>query len=152
MKKTVKRRMAAVALSVGLLAIPLTEVQFQAYAAEESNDIITNDENGIPDKALYDYVLKKGYTNKDCFLTVEEAEKIQEVDIYSSKITDITGIQYLKNLKKLSIYKSKICDIRSLNGMSNLEKLNLSYNKKKYKWDKNFLYYCSHFFSFRQLI
>lgn len=120
-------------------------------------EIIKNDETGIPDKALYDLVLKEGdgfWGNKDGILTKEEAKKINMIQILDDsydEISSLKGIGFCENLTDLSIYSknqitdlsplrelklngldiylSQISDLSHLTGMNSLQRLNIGYSK-----------------------
>ncbi len=137
MKKSKFKKAAAIALSAGILAAPFApfaaEAPFagllKAYAEESGSQIIGNDASGIPDKALYDAVLKAGDSNNDGVLTKEEAEKITYLNVQASNVIDITGIQYMKNLDSLILLNNKIKDISALKQLTNLKNLNLNINQ-----------------------
>lgn len=98
------------------------------YAADDSDTVITNDENGIPDKVLYDAVLAEGDTNRDGVLTKGEAEGITSLKCSDKGIRSIQGIQFLINLNELELTRNAISDISALSGMNNLIELNMSNN------------------------
>lgn len=137
-----------------MASMPVYAEEGETNPVIPEEEIIKNDETGIPDKALYDLVLKDGdgfWGNKDGILTKEEAKKIQNLhtsydstdEISSLKgigfcenleylsignknqITDISPLSGL-NLSMLSIYDSQISDLSPLSGLSSLESLNLS--------------------------
>ncbi len=69
------------------------------YAIE---NIIKNDESGIPDSNLYAVALEAGDTNRDGILTTDEALTINNISIYESKNDiNLKGLSYFKNLTYL---------------------------------------------------
>lgn len=99
-----------------------------AYAADDSDTVITNDESGIPDEKLYNVVLEKGDKNKDGVLTRAEAEEITYINCIDYGIKDIRGLQFLNNLQDLSLVANNISDISSLKDLTNINGLDLSNN------------------------
>ena len=99
------------------------------------NNIIANDETGIPDAELYRWMLVFVDSNDDNVLTVEEAEALEELRYsWSSPISSIKGIEYFKNLKTISFdfhwkNSSQIKDISPLTNLTNLTSLDLSGNQ-----------------------
>lgn len=126
----VMKRKKLVMLS--LLMVGSLMASMPVYAEEgETNpvileeEIIKNDETGIPDKALYDLVLEDGdgfQGNKDGVLTKEEAKKIQYLSkSYDSidEISSLKGIGFCENLERLSIMnKNHITDLSPLSGLN----------------------------------
>ena len=56
----------------------------------------------IPDTNFLKALIQQGIdSNKDGKIQVSEAKFIENLDLMSSKITDLTGIEYFVNLKKL---------------------------------------------------
>lgn len=102
MKKEMVKRISAFML-VATMCVSACPT---AVMAEESpsvdNNIIKNDENGIPDKVLYEYLLENGDGtvdgNKDGKLSIEEGEKIQWLQIYLKGEQD--KVESFKNLSK----------------------------------------------------
>lgn len=123
-----------ISLLVIMLSLPMV-------SAEDS--VIPNDDSGIPDKNLYNYLISEFDENKDGKLEKVELEDIKWFiydkgeedlgDIYSLKglnnmtnletlsiletsITTLDGIQGLK-LKNLFVYGNKLTDISAVKGM-----------------------------------
>ena len=59
----------------------------------------------------------------------ENIDKVINLDISNSKISDLTGIEYFKNLKELDASNNNINDVSKIVELGNLTKLNLSNNK-----------------------
>lgn len=98
------------------------------FAAEKS-EIIANDENGIPDKALYDVVSEAGDTNKDGILTKQEAAEVVAIDAAKKGIKDIRGLQYLTGLKRVYLQYNEIRSLDSLSSFEELYELELNNNQ-----------------------
>lgn len=99
------------------------------YAISNSEVVISNSETGIPDKALYDGILKVADADKDGVLTISEAEAITELELIKCGIRDLTGLSYCKNLMALSLGYNNIKDISELSKIENLIILDLSNNQ-----------------------
>ena len=102
-RKKLKKEMAKRISAFMLAATMCVSACPTAVRAEESpsvdNSIIKNDESGIPDKVLYEYLLENGDGtvdgNKDGELSIEEGEKITEILIYldgKDKIGSFTNL------------------------------------------------------------
>ncbi len=75
-------------------------------------------------------VLSEKYDiDKDGKFTEYDANNIGELDISSSEISDLTGIEQLKNLRELEASNNNISNIEPLMSLSNLTRI-LVYNNK----------------------
>ena len=122
-----------VVTSSGVLAFAAqTSEQTSSEVTQTSSTIIPNDETGIPDKALYNYLLDYD-TNKDGQLSISEAESITGDKWYfnysNAGIKDLTGIKYLKNLQYLALSNNQITDLTPLKDLKNLKEIEFSNNK-----------------------
>ncbi len=141
-----KRKITKILISAMVIAL-LTLTNKNIYAAP--TDVVY-----IPDENLkksLNYALGR-YTAED--ITEEDMAKITSLDARNENISDITGIEYLVNVRSLmlsnnnitdispisnlasyskltTLYleRNKISDISALNGMTTIDKLNLKYNK-----------------------
>lgn len=99
MKKLKKAAMIAAA-SMFVMMVPM----IQTHAAP--TDVIENNESGIPDKVLYQNILKVlGKQSTDTF-TEQEASSVEELEIVDYKkipMESLKGIGYLTNLETLKI-------------------------------------------------
>lgn len=92
-----------------------------AFAAR--NDVIKNDQSGIPDKGLYRAVLDELGKKRNQTFTEEEAQSIKKLEIpyrYKIGIKSLKGIEYLRNLERLDISGYKL---KNLRGIEKLPKL-----------------------------
>lgn len=109
-----KKQVLVTAIFVILLSVFLP---FNTIAAKSK--IIPNDESGIPDKVLYQTILREVGKNKN--FTEKDAEKIKRLDASKDKIKNkiktLKGIDKLKNLTKLDVSSN---NINSLSGIENL--------------------------------
>ena len=94
--------------------------------SKDANTIVS-----IPDanlkKGIYETLGKQDNET----ITKGELESITYLEMGSSKITNLEGIQYCINLKGLSLDYNNIRDISALSGLINLESLTLSNNNIK---------------------
>lgn len=97
--------------------------------------VICNDNTGIPDKVLYQIILRK--LNKyglDTF-TEKEALKIKKLDASnynnSKKIRSLKGIGTLKNLVSLDVSYNKIISLSGIEKLNKLNVLDFSFNQVK---------------------
>ena len=92
-----------------------------AYAAE--NDVIKNDQSGIPDKGLYRAVQDALGKKRSQTFTEKEAASLKKLEIpfrYKIGIKSLKGIEYLSNLERLDISGY---GLKSLKGIEKLPKL-----------------------------
>lgn len=123
MKKLKKAAMIAAA-SMFVMMVPM----IQTHAAP--TDVIENNESGIPDKVLYQNILKVlGKQSTDTF-TEQEASSVEELEIVDYKkipMESLKGIGYLTNLETLKIQDQ--WQLSSLEGrLKKLDALNVSYS------------------------
>ncbi len=96
--------------------------------AAAENDVIQNDKTGIPDKVLYQYILKALKKNMDETFTEAEAATIRELRVNwansiegtQKDVKSLKGIEYLTNLKSFRISTD---EITSMKGIEKLPKL-----------------------------
>ena len=100
-----------------------------------NSKVICNDNTGIPDKVLYQIILRK--LNKYGFetFTEKEALKIKELDACSynnsKKIRSLKGIEKLKNLVSLDVSYNKIHSLSGIEKLYKLSVLDFSFNQVK---------------------
>ncbi len=97
-----------------------------------SSNVIENNKSGIPDKKLYQSILKKlGKKSKEKF-TRQEAESIKSLNVSGSgKITTLKGIKYLKELKRLELDGHELSNLKGIQSLTKLETLDISQNEIK---------------------
>ena len=126
MKKLKKAAMIAAA-SMFVMMMPM----IQTHAAP--TDVIENNESGIPDKTLYQNILKVlGKQSTDTF-TEQEASSVEELEIVDYKkipMESLKGIGYLTNLETLKIQDQwQLSSLEGLDGrLKKLDALNVSYS------------------------
>ncbi len=105
-----------------IAVILLSAIPIRASAAE---DIITNDENGIPDNTLYNYILSISDSNNDGIIQRSETEDIRYLlcgynsDFGGEKIATLKGLNNLQNLVIIEV------DYNALTSLEGIEGLNL---------------------------
>ena len=90
------------------------------------NNIIKNDQTGIPDAMLYRLLLNECDDNKDKFLSTEEILSVNSLSSENFGITNLKGINLLTNLKKVRFVDENIESTVPFNGMIKLETINLT--------------------------
>lgn len=113
------------------LIITLMMVSLPINAIAKSK-IIPNDNSGIPDKVLYQTILRKLGKNKS--FTESDVVKIKRLNVSNydkKKVETLEGIGKLKNLVILDVSHN---NLKSLSGIENLSKLKILYaNNNKLK-------------------
>lgn len=102
-------------------------VTIQVGSSGTEDDIIQNDDTGVPDKTLYEALLEQA-DDGDGLLTKGELDRLKKLDVQNKTISSLEGIQYCTNLKWLILCNDQISDISPLAGMHNLESLWLDGN------------------------
>ena len=139
-----------------LLIISFTLVLVPANGFSVGSEVVHNNESGIPDKGLYSIILKS-LNRKSGVFTKEEAARIKkidannvnkrnvdikslkgigcltglkDIDLCSNEITDLSGIESLKNLEILYLNGNKLTgNLKKLSGLKKLKSLSLEENK-----------------------
>ena len=119
-------------MSVGIILT--SGIPTQATEVGNSDEIIANDETGIPDAILYQKILKQCDANHDGILTKDEAAATEELDLITydndeNEIKNLQGIQFFTNLVELDALGNQISDINVLSSLTNLKWLNLGDNQ-----------------------
>ena len=78
--------------------------------------------------ATFESLVRKAAGKPTGTLTAEDLSKIYTLDVNSSGVTSIGGIQNLKNLKQLNLSYNSLTDISKLSGLTKLTYLNLKGN------------------------
>ena len=101
----------------------------------EAEQVIENDETGIPDKGLYQAILDALHKERNETFTKAEAESLTELDANGmvifkrEKIKSLKGIGYLSNLTKLAVYSNELAELAGIESLSNLHTLIASGNQ-----------------------
>ncbi|WP_047832070.1 leucine-rich repeat domain-containing protein [Robinsoniella sp. RHS] len=123
-----KKQVLVTSIFVILLSVFLP---FNTMAAKSK--IIPNDESGIPDKVLYQTILREVGKNKS--FTEKDAEKIKQLDASKDKIKNkiktLKGIGKLKNLTKLDVSSNNIKSLSGIENLFNLTSLYADHNQIK---------------------
>lgn len=120
-----------------ILAIIISIISFSAIIY--ATNTINNPKNiAFEDKNLYDAIKKQlsakkiSYNGNDTEKTIEvsanDIEKIQELDISTSSISNLSGLENFTNLTSLNSSKNTITVAKPLNQLTKLENLNMSEN------------------------
>lgn len=115
-------RRKKVFLTAFLLSLIMVLLPLNTMAAK--SNIIPNNNSGIPDKVLYQTILRKLGKNRTETFTREDAKEITRLKSNNhydkAKIKSLKGIGYLKNLKYLDV---AVNQLTSLSGIEKLPKL-----------------------------
>lgn len=111
----------------GLLASIMLVSSFPVYSFAAEGDVEINETN-FPDANFRTMVSKKADTDKDGILTKAEMDAVTTLDVSEERISDITGIEYFKNIEVLKINSNQITEV-DLSQNKNLKNLNCYNNK-----------------------
>lgn len=109
------------------------------FADAVNTDIIRNDETGIPDRALYQMILKELGKTADSTFTEEEAQNVLNLEQHvfydddsdrkkEEQVVSLQGIERCTNLRALRLGRNRITDLKPLEGLKNLVSLGLEYS------------------------
>lgn len=150
------RKVTLRVLSTVLAVFMLIGAYTVGLSAATDDGVIRNDETGIPDPVLYNYLISEYDTNNDGVLQKEEAdcitrifydryygateslvyslkglnkcENLTEISFESNKLSNLNGIEGLQ-LTWIKVVDNELTDISSISGMAeSLETLVVSYN------------------------
>lgn len=96
----------------------------------DTSDIIRNNETGIPDKKLYQSILKTLDKGKNRVFTKREAESIDWLQAKDG-VANLKGVGYLRNLKKLDMEGNSLTTLAGVEELSNLESLKVESGRLK---------------------
>lgn len=117
-----------------ILVLIITMLPVNNTMASNSN-VICNDNNGIPDKVLYQIILRKLSKYGFETFTEREAVKIKKLNASnynnSKKIRSLKGIEKLKNLVSLDVSYNKIHSLSGIEKLYKLSELDFSFNQVK---------------------
>lgn len=120
---------AVILTPAGVYAESMEKVESEVQSvASDGDEIIANDENGIPDVNFYKIVLQEGDANRDGILTMREAERIRGIIANNAEISSIEGIQFLTGLRYLQLNGNQISDIEPISDL-NITDLELRNNQ-----------------------
>lgn len=138
MKKGIKRAVVFL-LMISLLSGNLFLFRGVFIEAADS-DVIRNDETGIPDRALYQMILKALGKTPDSTFTEAEAQSVQRISqdlnglpddsdrADEEQVVSLQGIEKLTNLISFSPGRNQIIDFKPLESLKNLSGLQLRYS------------------------
>ena len=130
MKKITKRLRKVVSVLIVLILVASFNIPM-AYAAE--GDIL-NDESGIPDTVLYNYILSVSDTNNDGVIQKSEVKDIRYLwcgyndDENRQRIKSLKGLSNLENLVVVDVTDNELVSLDGIQGL-NLIDIRAGYNK-----------------------
>ena len=119
-----RRGMLLAALLVALLAV--AALAPAAAMAEETEDVKI-DETNFPDDTFRDYVKNNCDKNRDGYLSEEEIKAVTKIDVPKTLTKDLTGIEYITELKTLDCSNSFLTTL-DVSGCTALTDLDCSSN------------------------
>ena len=134
--KNLRKTKAKKVLSIAIIIISIISFSAILYA---TNTVITNPTTiTFADKNLYDSIKKQlsaqkmSYNGNDVDKTIEistnDVEKIKEIDLSTSTISNLSGLESFTNLTTINLSKNTIAVANPLKQLSKLENLNISEN------------------------
>ena len=130
MKKNTLKRTLSVVLSLLMVVGLFSSIP---VSAASDDGIIYNDDTGIPDPVLYNYLISEYDANGDGLLQEAEVDSITSLNIsnYNEDVTNaiesLNGLNKLKNLKVLTADNNKLKDLNGIQGLE-LKRIYVSNN------------------------
>lgn len=112
-------------LSTVLAVFMLIGVYSVGVSAATDDGVIRNDETGIPDPVLYNYLISEYDTNADGVLQKEEAAQVTILKCANYDLDKVNVIYSLKGLKNCTNLKSLIVIDHKLSNLEGIEGLKL---------------------------
>ena len=118
------RKVTLRVLSTVLAVFMLIGAYTVGLSAATYDEVILNDETGIPDPVLYNYLISEYDTNNDGLLQKEEADCITRIiyDRYygatESLVYSLKGLNKCKNLKMISFESNKLSNLEGIEGLN----------------------------------
>ena len=115
------KRIASILLVISLV--------FPISILANSSNIIPNTTVGIPDKALYQWILRTLEKNENYLFSQEEAASIEVLSGFAYKeniIKSLQGIEYLTGIKSLFLYNHKLSNLIGIEKSKQLEGIYLT--------------------------
>ena len=103
-----RRGMLLAALLVALLAVAALA---PAVAMAEGTEDVKIDETNFPDDTFRDYVKNNCDKNRDGYLSEEEIKAVTKIDVPKTLTKDLTGIEYITELKTLDCSSSYLTEL-----------------------------------------
>ena len=103
-----RRGMLLAALLVALLAVAALA---PAAAMAEGTEDVKIDETNFPDDTFRDYVKNNCDKNRDGYLSEEEIKAVTKIDVPKTLTKDLTGIEYITELKTLDCSSSYLTEL-----------------------------------------
>ena len=130
MKKNTLERTLSVVLSLLMVVGLFSSIP---VSAASDDGIIYNDDTGIPDPVLYNYLISEYDANGDGLLQEAEVDSITSLNISNynedgtNAIESLNGLNKLKNLKVLTADNNKLKDLNGIQGLE-LKRIYVSNN------------------------
>lgn len=97
---------------------------------KESNiskeEVVTDKEVSFEDKE-FESAIREILQKPEGEILVSDMENVHDVNLKESNVTDLTGLEYAKNLTSFSISKTNIKDLKPLKELKKLERLTIRY-------------------------
>lgn len=103
-----RRGMLLAVLLVALLAVAALA---PAAAMAEGTEDVKIDETNFPDDTFRDYVKNNCDKNRDGYLSEEEIKAVTKIDVPKTLTKDLTGIEYITELKTLDCSSSYLTEL-----------------------------------------
>ncbi len=123
MRKKIKKATLQV-LSTVLAVFMLIGVYSLGVSAATDDGVIRNDETGIPDPVLYNYLISEYDTNNDGVLQKEEALQVTVIKVKRDYDPDnlnyvysLKGLNNCTNLKSLIVTDHKLSNLKGIEGL-----------------------------------
>lgn len=117
-----------ITLFVGVINIFYSNITNKSEEAL-NQELLDNKYVSLEENVLAVVLLSLGSTNDT--VTKQDLEQLTSLEAYDMEITDLSGLEYAKNLETLILTRNHIEDITPLAGLKKLRELDLAYNQIK---------------------
>ncbi|EDN9715168.1 LapB repeat-containing protein [Listeria monocytogenes] len=125
---SIKSKIIKIGICGVMIMIPLSQVSFPSFAAEEPGLQASQDIVNIPDPELkkqLNSLIKDHSPDSDITEAQMASITYLALECYSTEITDLTGLEYLKNVQTLSLVGIS-ASLEPIKNLTTLKSINIS--------------------------
>ncbi|HAK1623166.1 TPA: leucine-rich repeat domain-containing protein, partial [Listeria monocytogenes] len=119
---SIKSKIIKVGICGVMIMVPLSQVSFPSFAAEEVGVEAGQDIVNIPDPELKRVLNASIEQAPDADITEAQMAKFKNLSL-SAGITDLTGVEYLKNVEDLYLSNLNVSSYEPIKSLTNLKSL-----------------------------
>ncbi|EPD8844232.1 LapB repeat-containing protein [Listeria monocytogenes] len=121
---SIKTKIIKVGICSVMVMVPLSQVSFPSFAAEEPGLKASQDIVNIPDPELKKQLNRYFEQAPDAAITEAQMAKIKVLSV-GEGVTDLTGLEYLKNVEEMQLYNLDVTSYEPIKSLDSLKTLYL---------------------------